>query len=422
MRRITLEVAGRIFEPWTEVEIIRDLTEISGSFRLSYYDQARADRALRGGQAQWRRQAQGMVALIAGQQARIRIDGELVLVGWIDDVELDWTPDRLGAVVRGRDRTGDLVDSAATVDGPAEFRAITLAEIARRICAPFGIGVKTDIGEGRTFERFSIDVAETAMGAIEKATRQAAVLVTSDGIGNLVLTRSGTGRAPEPLRIPGNITEARIRTSWRQRFSHYVYKSQAAPSGGAAALDHQAAPLAGALNPAPAAPGQAAQVVRTGRARDFEVTRWRPRVRLVRTESAGATAAEQADWLMRVARGQSEGLTYIVPDWRAGPGANPRNPGDRGGGRLWRPNQLVAVSDPYAGISRDMLISAVTFLFDAQGSRTEIRVVGPEAFDRVQEDARRQRRERSVQDSRPRADSGASPLLGRPSRPEQEER
>lgn len=413
--RVTLEVAGRVFGPWTELEIVRDLTEISGSFSLSFHDEVRADRALRAGLRRWRAQAPALVQLTPGQKARVKIDGQLVLVGWIDDVDLDWAADRLGAVVRGRDVTGDLVDCAATVDGPAEFRRITLRELCARICAPFGIGVKSDIGEGRTFERFSIDVAETAMGAMEKATRQAAVLLTSDGIGNLVLTKSGTGRAPEPLRIPGNIHDARVKYSWRQRFSHYVYKAQATAGGGTPALDHQAAPLAGALNPAPAAPGAAAaQVVRTGRAQDREVTRWRPRVRLVRTESAGASAQEQADWLMRVARGQSEGLTYVVPDFRGGAGSIVRNPSDpRGGGKLWRPNELVAVVDPYAGINRDMLIAAVTWRYDAQGSRTEIRVVGPEAFDRIQEDARRQRRERSVEDN-VRRDSVARPLGGLP--------
>lgn len=416
MRRVVLKVAGRQFLPWTEVEITRDLTEISGSFRLTYHPAVEAERGLRAGQRLPRRQEEQLLELKAGQEARIEIDGELVLWGWIDDVDRDVGADRINAVVRGRDKTGDLVDCAATVDGPAEFRAITLAEIARRICAPFGIGVKSDIGEGRSFEKFSIDVAETAMSAIEKATRQAGVLLTSDGIGNLVLTRSGTGRAPEALRLPGNIQDARIRDSWRARFSDYVYKSQLSHAGGAAALDHAANPLAGGLNPAPPTPGEARDVVRTGRARDAEVTRWRPRVRLVRTESAGASATEQADWMMRVARGQSEGRTYIVTDWRAGPGAAVRNPADRGGGTLWRPNQLAAVVDRFAGIDRDLLIQGVTFLYDGQGSRTELRMVGPEAFDRIQEDARRQRRQRSVADNAPR-DAVARPLLG-PAQPE----
>lgn len=404
MRRVTLTVGGRVFGPWTEVEIVRDLSDIAGSFRLSYYDAARAARALRPAE-----RPEGLMELKTGQEARVEIDGELVLLGWIDEVDLEWGPDHLNAVVTGRDRTGDLVDCAATVDGPAEYRGITLLEIARRIAAPFGIAVRSEVGAGRLFDRFSVDVAETAMSAIEKATRQAAVLLTSDGVGGLVLTKSGVRRAPHPLRLPGNVAVGRAKFNWRARFSDYIYKSQQEGAGhsrtGGPAQDHTATPLT-AIPPAPAAAaGEARGIIRTGRARDPEVTRYRPRVRLVRSEGGGATAEAQADWMMRTARGQSEGLTYDVPDWRAGP------VGAGGQQRLWRPNELVAVVDPYAGIDRDMLIAAVTYRFDARGSRTELRVVGPEAFDRIQEDARRRIVRRAVDDSAGR-DSTARRLPG----------
>lgn len=397
--RVSLKVGGRVFGPWTEVEIVRDLSDISGSFRLSYYDEARAGRALRPNTS-----AVGLMELKPGQEARVEIDGELVLLGWIDDVDLEWGPDRLSASVVGRDRTGDLVDCAATVDGPAEYTAITLEELVRRIAAPFGIPVRSEVGPGRRFERFSIDVAETAMAAMEKATRQAAVLLTSDGVGGLVLTKSGVRRAPEALRLPGNVSLGRAKFSWRQRYSDYIYKAQGGTGGGTARLDHTANPLTGipAAPANPAATATARAVLRSGRARDAEVTRYRPRVRLVRTESQGSSAQEQADWLMRVARGESEGLTYEWPaDWRAG--ASQGRPG-----RLWRPNELAAVVDPYAGVDRDMLISAVTYRYDSQGTRTEIRVVGPEAFDRIREDARRRIVTRAVEDTRGR--STATPL------------
>ncbi len=362
-RRIALKVNGRVYQPWTEVEIVRDLAEISGGFRLSYYDAKRTARALRPASNN-----SELLELRPGQECRLEIDGELVLLGHIDDVGLEWGPDHVSAAVTGRDRTGDLVDCAATVDGPAELMRVTLLEIAERICRPFGIAVRSEVGAGPRFERFSIDVAETAMSAIDKAARQAAVLVTSDGVGGLVLTRSGSRRAAEALRLGEGaagamVANARSHFSWRQRFSDYVYKAQhAGARTGGPPLSHTAVPLTAlpTLPPQPAAQApEARSVIRTGRARDPEVTRWRPRVRLVRTDAgtAGASPAEQADWLMRTARGQSEGLTYTVQDWRAGPDTDGR------GGRLWRPNEVVAVVDPYAGIDRDMLISGVSYLY-----------------------------------------------------------
>jgi prophage tail gpP-like protein len=73
---------------------------------------------------------------------------------------------------------------------------------------------------------------------------------------------------------------------------------------------------------------------------------------------------------MRVARAQSETLSYRVLDWRAGQ--------DR---KLWRPNELVAVTDPLAGISGDMLVSSVAYSYGPEGALTQLELVGPEAFD-----------------------------------------
>jgi prophage tail gpP-like protein len=73
-----------------------------------------------------------------------------------------------------------------------------------------------------------------------------------------------------------------------------------------------------------------------------------------------------------------------VVDWRAGDDA-----------QLWRPNQLVTVYDPFAGIDDDMLISEVEYIWDEHGASTVIHVVGKTAFDRVNEPARQQPRHRS---------------------------
>ena len=83
----------------------------------------------------------------------------------------------------------------------------------------------------------------------------------------------------------------------------------------------------------------------------------------------------QAEWWVRVLRGESTWLAYTVLDWR---GPN---------GSLWRPNQKVRVRDPYAGIDGDMLIRKVTYRLrdgdDGGGAVTEIEVVGLTAFDRI---------------------------------------
>jgi dTDP-glucose pyrophosphorylase len=72
-----------------------------------------------------------------------------------------------------------------------------------------------------------------------------------------------------------------------------------------------------------------------------------------------------------------ETLNYTVQDWRAG-AAN----------ALWLANQVVAVSDAYLNINRDMLISGVKYRMSEAGIFTVLRVAGRTAFDRIDEPAK----------------------------------
>lgn len=75
-----------------------------------------------------------------------------------------------------------------------------------------------------------------------------------------------------------------------------------------------------------------------------------------------------------------EAITYTVLDWRAG-----------ATNALWLPNQLVRVSDPYADINRDMLISGLSYQMDGHGIRTVLHLAGRTAFDRIDEPSQSER-------------------------------
>ncbi|WP_010512384.1 Mu P family protein [Komagataeibacter europaeus] len=55
------------------------------------------------------------------------------------------------------------------------------------------------------------------MSTIEKLSRQRGVLVTSDGVGGIVLTQAGSTRAPGRLALPGNVYRMESRVSARGR-------------------------------------------------------------------------------------------------------------------------------------------------------------------------------------------------------------
>jgi len=373
-RRVKAEINGMIFDYWTRVAIDRDLSEICGSFQLELVDTAR-------NLASWPYATPGhpIAPLAWGDHVEISVDDELILVGWIDDVNPTAGENGLGLSISGRDVVGDLVDCAAVVEGPTEFKGLDLLQIAQRILKPFGLKAVADVDVGEPFDRYTIDCGETALSALEKGARQRGLLITSDGIEGIVFTRSGQKRGAGDLYLPGNLLDSSGAFSGRDRFSDYYVKGQAERAGGArrrkAALDATAEPLSPGTQPPPSEELRGVNIM--GHAKDPEVRRYRPTVSMTRSQATAQSAQTQAEWMMRTRRAKSDKLDYLYPDYR---GAT---------GRLWRPNELSFVADTYQVVERDMLTSGVTFLYDERGTQAQLRLTGPEAYDLEPEEDRR---------------------------------
>ncbi|MTW19356.1 Mu P family protein [Rhodoplanes serenus] len=370
-RRIALHLDGGIYAQWTRAEIHRDIGELSGSFRLELRDPEASA-------ASWPYASliEAAASPAPGLAVTVTIDDEPVLIGWVDDVEPEAGEDGIRVSIAGRDKTGDLIDCAAQPKGPSEFKALKLDALVRKLVAPFGLSVRAEVDVGEKFDRAVIDAGETVRSAIEKWARQRAVLVTSDGVGGIVLTRSGRTRGPGDLIFPGNVIRSLGHLSWRERFSDYYVQSQAEK---AAKLDRTAAPLDATAAPKsePVKPDKAAEeagVVITGHRRDAAVTRWRPTVSPSRSATYKAPAKTVAEWMARGAKAKSRRIEHTVKGYRGASGG------------LWRPNQLVFVRDTFVGLNRDMLIAGVVYAYDErEGETTRLSLVGAQAYDLIAE-------------------------------------
>lgn len=381
-------IGGVPFDQFTEASVTRDLKEFAGSFSLTVRDGTASAASLAYASPPV------IFLLRPGPEVTVAIDGETVLVGWLETVDPQIDEDGATVTLTGRDKTGDLIDSAAAAEGPGEFRNVTLDEAARRIAKPFGLQVSSEIEAGRPFPRYALDLTESGLSAIEKGARQRHALVLSDGVGGLVITRTGANRAPADLTLPGNIKRSGCTYSHEDRHSETIVRGQGERAAGRregrkAALDATASPLA----PADRQPGdgeatarERAGIAMTGRAVDPEITRHRPIVHLTRSQPDEQSVQDEADWRSRTARAESEDLNYTV----AGFGAN---------GRLWRVNELAEVDDAFQDIHRDMLISKVVFHRaedgDETGDETELTLTSPEAFDDKPVEKRRTNRKSS---------------------------
>jgi len=350
--RVVLTVDGTDWAGWTELEIVRSVERVAGAFVL-----ALTDRWV--GQAERRPIRQGLACTVA-------IDGEVLITGWIDDVEHRYDHQARQLIVRGRDRTGDLFDCAA-LHRPFEILGLKLDAIATRLCAPFNIPVTAQVDVGRAFPRFAIQPGESVWEAIERGCRQRAVLPMPDGKGGLLLTRAGEGGdAPAPLRLggpDGNILACQMTLSAKELFSEYVVMGQQASLGAWAAF------VPGATGTENASSSPSARVT------DPSVTRHRPTIVLAEMQGSGLTLAQRAEWHRAVAVGKAVRGTYTVWDWRAA-------------GTLWQPNTLVRVTDGLLGLDgAEMLIAATRMRLTETGTLTELEVAPRDAYRLIPEGA-----------------------------------
>lgn len=375
-RRVSLTLGGAVYDEWTRVEIVRDLSDISGSFQLELRDSIRSI-------ASWPFASLAPLArkVTLLDAVTIAIDEETVLAGYIEEIAPRADASGVSIAISGRDKTGDLIDGAASVDGPFEYDDIPLDSFCTKICEPYGLRVRAEVDIGEPIERATIDVAETGLSGLEKYARQRGLLVTSDGIDSVVLTRSGHARAPGSIVFPSyGVISASGCFSSRGRHDAYHVKGQAERAGGkrkgkTAHLDATAEPLTGATPDgyvSGLAEHEEAGTAIHATARDPQVRRHRPHVALGRTKLTQKGAQTQADWMARTARAKEEKLEYEVKDFRAN-------------GELWRPNTMVPVDDSFNDVNKDMLIAGVAYRYDEQGVRTLLRLTGPDAYDPGQE-------------------------------------
>ena len=329
---VELKVNGAIFGGWQKAEIRSSIEQISGTFSVTITDR-------------WPGVDLPAPAL-QGYPVEILLDGQVVISGYIDDLEPEYDENSHTIHIEGRDKTEDLVDCSA-IHASGQWNGRTLTQIATDVCAPFGIKVIAQVDVGAPFPTLNIQEGERAFETLDRAARMRAVLLTSDGLGNLIITRAGQTRAGVDLVEGVNIKHAKGKFSWKERFSHYIVKGQYRNSdGGDPAL---------ASGP-------------SGTADDTYIDRYRPIVILAEDQGHVATLGQRAAWEKHVRIGRSGRATITVQGWKNDVG-------------LWTKNTIVRLRSPKLYADLDLLIVSVTYHLGESGTTAELEVCRPEAFD-----------------------------------------
>lgn len=333
---VELKVNGKLFAGWQQVRIERGIEQIAGTFDLTVTDRWNTD------------QGQQAFEIKPGQGCEVLVDGQTVITGYIDTVNRSYDANSHQISVSGRDKTADLVDCSAIFKS-GQWSGKRLEQIATDLTAPFGIAVTAAVDTGSVIPVLAIQEGESVFELLERAARMQAVLLVSDGKGNLVLTRAGKERAPADLLEGGNILSADGEFSWKDRYSDYIVKGQRVGN------DEDFAETV----------AQQAEGVK-----DAGINRYRPLIVIAEDQEGNATLKQRAEWERNVRKGRATRGTITVQGW----GVN---------GTLWQPNTITRMQSPLLAADLDVLIVSVSYSLDDSGTLTTLQVANPSAFDLI---------------------------------------
>lgn len=331
---VELKVNGKLFGGWQRVRIERGIEQIAGTFDLTATDRWNTAQGRQG------------IEIKPGQRCEVLVNGRIVITGYIDSVNRSYDADSHQIGVSGRDKTADLVDCSAIYKS-GQWVGKKLEQIAADLAAPFGIGVTAAVDTGSALPVLAIQEGETVFELLDRAARMKALLLISDGAGNLLLTRAGRDRAPAELLEGGNILRADGEFSWRDRFSDYIVKGQRRgdDENYAETVAHQ-----------------------TESVKDAGINRYRPLIVMAEDQEGNAALRQRAEWERNVRAGRATRASITVQGWGVD-------------GQLWQPNTIARLRSPLLAADLDVLIVSVTYSLDDGGTVTELQVAHPDAFD-----------------------------------------
>lgn len=331
MSDIRLAIDGQQWGGWQGYNVQLSMQRLSGSFTLQVTDSWAGEDSIR--------------PVMAGSACELKVDGETLITGYVDIRAPRYNSQDHHMTLSGRDKTCDLIDCTAA---NTQWIGRGLADVARSLVKPFGIQVIDLANTNAPFNTLKPDDGETVFEALDRAARIRGVLLTTDGQGNLMLTRAGYLRAHDPLVLGDNILSCQPQMDLRDIFSLYTVKGQMPGSD-----EFYGEAVAGV----------------TASVSDGRIGRYRPLTLMAEQSLDNDSALDRTVWEKNVRWGRAQSVIYEVQGHR------------QSNGELWRPNMLVQVTDAYAQIANEeRLITDVAYSLDEHGERVELTVMPKEAF------------------------------------------
>lgn len=330
-----LRINGQAWYGWTAMRISAGIDRLARDFEVQITRRAKEKGGLLDAVSSGVRQ---------GDSVEVLIGGDLVLTGYVDAKPVSYDARSITRSIRGRSRTGDLIDSAATV---RQFKGQIPQKIAGELCQPFGVSVFGSAGQSPISD-FSVDWGETVAEAIDRMMQQQRLLAYDDANGDLHFGAVGALRATTPLVYGKNILTCSAPQDKSECHSEYRVAGQRAGDDddfGETSTTKVSHKTAGSVG------------------------RYRPLLIKQTGQASVATCRAMCEFEARRREAKAREVTYTVAGWRQESGA------------LWLPNMTVSVFDPHNDFAGDdLVIAEVEYSRTDSGTIATLRVGPADAY------------------------------------------
>jgi prophage tail gpP-like protein len=327
---VRLVVNDKEYGGWKSVSITAGIERQARDFDLSVTDR-------------WPGQTDIPRRIRPGDLCEVFIGDDRILTGYVDATPINYDATQISVGVKGRSKTGDLVDCSA-INKPGSWAGAKIERIAADLAGTYGIKVTTQRDTGAALAH-TIDQGETVFESIDRMLKLRQLLATDDELGRLVFIDVGSaGTAKTSLKLGDNVKSAEAPLDYKDVYTEYICKGQRAGTD-----DDFGDTVA----------GESAALTDTS-----VLSRRRVLLKKSSGQTDGGTAAQRVKYEQAHRKAKALETTYTVQGWRQADGS------------LWRHNMFVRVIDPVIGFDDEFVISEITYSLSEDGQIAKIQV-GP---------------------------------------------
>lgn len=325
---LIIKVGGQIYKQWKSIEITKDLEAIAGAYNLTLTTPS-------------------IFTLVNGAKIDVEIGNKPIISGYIENVSFSGGGDQNEMTLRGRDKTGDLVD-CSIVTKSSEYLNMTFKSFCESVCKPFGINVIVRTPKAnQLIPKISLEQG-SAFEEMEREARKLGVFLFASHSGDLVIAEVGKETINTRLEAPGNIIKYQANLDYSDRFSDYTVKGHQSSS------KH--------LTPQQ-------QIRVSSGAQDHNIERYRPLIVVAGSATTSQQAKALVEYEAAVRAGRSETVTVTVNGWT-----------DKES-NIWETNKLILVVLAPLGFEHTLLIKSVVLRYSETGGQiTELTLTDPGEF------------------------------------------